>query len=191
MRLYSSNVLSFETPLSLQRKVFFELMLYYCRRDSENLREVTPNDFVIQERNGVECMLKFSDEMTKNHWENQENQDEGLMIATGTPQCPVAAYKLNIQKLNPKCRWFFKGPKAKAPPTGTWFDNMVFCVKTLKKMMRRISADAVLMSCVLTIALGLLVLQSSIRTAPKTAIYCPSQDNHSRCLYEVTQRFRR
>ena len=43
-----------------------------------NLRELTPNDFDIQERNGVECVLKVSDEMTKNHRENQENQEEGV-----------------------------------------------------------------------------------------------------------------
>ena len=77
-RLYSSNVLCLETPLGLQRKVFFELMLHLCRRGLENLRELTPNDFDIQERNGVECVLKVSDEMTKNHRENQENQEEGV-----------------------------------------------------------------------------------------------------------------
>ena len=130
-RLYSSNVLCLETPLGLQRKVFFELMLHLCRRGLENLRELTPNDFDIQERNGVECVLKVSDEMTKNHRENQENQEEGLMMATGTPRCPVAAYKLYSQILNPKCRWLFQQPKAITPPNRTWFDNMVLGVKTL------------------------------------------------------------
>ena len=64
------------------------------------------------------------------------------MMATGTPRCPVAAYKLYIQKLNPKYRWLFQRPKAITPPNGTWFDNMVLGVKSLEKMMKRISEDA-------------------------------------------------
>ena len=71
--LYSSAVFSLETPIGLQRKVFFELMLHLGRRGLENLRELTVNDFVVKRKNGVECVLKVSDEMAKNHREDQEN----------------------------------------------------------------------------------------------------------------------
>ena len=36
--LYSSGVFSATKPSSLQKKVFFEVMLYICRRGRENLR---------------------------------------------------------------------------------------------------------------------------------------------------------
>ena len=129
-RLYSSNVFSLDTLIGLQRKVLFELMLHLCRRGLENQRELTVNDFVVQRKNGVECVLKTNDEMTKNHREGQENQEEGLMIATGTALWPVAVFKLYIQKLNPKCKVFFQRPKAKAPLIGPWYDNMVIGVKS-------------------------------------------------------------
>ena len=37
-KLYQSNVFNLENPKSLQRKVFFDVMLFFCRRGRENLR---------------------------------------------------------------------------------------------------------------------------------------------------------
>ena len=88
---YGSDVLSFENPVSLQRKVFLELMLHFCRRAMENLRELTIDDFVVEKfGNDAECVKKATDELTKNHRENDENQDLGVMKATGQKNCPVA-----------------------------------------------------------------------------------------------------
>ena len=65
------------------------------------------------------------------------------MKATGTALCPVAAFKLYVQKLNPKSQVFFQRPKAKAPLSGRpWYDNMAVGVKTLETMMKKISEDA-------------------------------------------------
>ena len=36
--LYTSPVFSVNNPVSLQRKVFFDVLLYLCRRGQENLR---------------------------------------------------------------------------------------------------------------------------------------------------------
>ena len=42
----------------------------------ENLRELTIADFVVEKfGNDVECVKKVTDELTKNHRENDENQD--------------------------------------------------------------------------------------------------------------------
>ena len=46
-KLYSSTVFSLSHPKSLQRKVFFELVLYLCRRGQENLRNLKKSDFVV------------------------------------------------------------------------------------------------------------------------------------------------
>ena len=37
-KMYASGVLSNHSPKSLQRKVFFEIMYYLCRRGQENIR---------------------------------------------------------------------------------------------------------------------------------------------------------
>ena len=141
--LYESSVLSCENPVALQRKVFFELMLHFCRRGMENLRELTVNDFSVKRlANGVECVVKTSDELTKNHRVNDENQDEGVMKATGKEYCPVRAYKLYISKLNPKQSALFQRPKEFTPSSGPWYDNMVLGIKSLQILMKRISKAA-------------------------------------------------
>ena len=91
-KLYASEVFDMKSPLGLQRKVFFELMLHFCRRGMENLRELTVHDFELRTLNdGTEILVKTSDELTKNHRENSENQDDGIMRSTGNDRCPVTA----------------------------------------------------------------------------------------------------
>ena len=47
-KLYSSNVFILENPKSLQRKVFFEVILYLCRRGRENLNNLKKGDFIVK-----------------------------------------------------------------------------------------------------------------------------------------------
>ena len=149
-KLYASEVFDIKSPLRLQRKVLFELMLHFCCRGMENLRELTVNDFTLQKlSNGTEVLIKNSDELPKNHRENSVNQEEGILKATGTKDCPIAAYKLYVSKLHPKGKAFFLRPKVEAPLIGPWYDNMVVGVKSLEKMMSGISLEAKL-GCVYT-----------------------------------------
>ena len=54
----------------------------------------------------------------------------------------VAACKLYVSKLHHKGKAFFLRPKVVAPANGPWYDNMVLGVKSLEKMMKKISLDA-------------------------------------------------
>ena len=47
-KLYQSNVFDINTPKGVQRKVFFEVLLYFCWRGQENLRELKKECFVIK-----------------------------------------------------------------------------------------------------------------------------------------------
>ena len=64
---YGSDVLSFENPVSLQRKVFLELvLLHFCRRAMENLPELTIDDFVVEKfGNDAECVKKATENSLK------------------------------------------------------------------------------------------------------------------------------
>ena len=66
--LYTSGVFAINTPSSLQKKVFFEVLFYLCRRGRENLGLLTKDSFKI---NGGEDGMRYvtleKDELTKNH----------------------------------------------------------------------------------------------------------------------------
>ena len=112
-RLYSSEVFDDEQPLGLQRKVFFELLLHLCSRGQENLRELTPKDFrIVKNKDGTESVIKSTDEFDKNHRNDNHEQEDGVMKATGRRNCPVASFKKYLQRLNPKQSALFQRAKA-------------------------------------------------------------------------------
>ena len=80
-KLYSTKTLSCENHVSLQRKVFFNVMLHFCRRGQENLRQIRIKDFEVKDSNGTEMVTKIKDELTKNRRENDESMTK--MLATG------------------------------------------------------------------------------------------------------------
>ena len=142
-KLYSSQVFALNTPKSLLRKVFFELMFFMCRRGQENLRKLSKSTFTVKkDENGVEYVTKNVDEFDKNHGVNDPNSDGGIILATGKENCPVRSFKFFIQKLNPKVEALFQRPKAEAPSSGPWFDAQVVGIKSLENMMKQISHDA-------------------------------------------------
>ena len=46
-KLYFSEAFDTSTPTGLQDKVFFEIMLHFCRRGRENLRELTKDSTAV------------------------------------------------------------------------------------------------------------------------------------------------
>ena len=82
-KLYQSNVFDINTPKGLQRKVFFEVLLYFWRRGQENLRELKKECFVIKkDPSGREYAEKILDKLTKNRRESDEAQNGGVILAT-------------------------------------------------------------------------------------------------------------
>ena len=138
-KLYQSNVFSPENPKSLQRKVFFDVMLYLCRRGRENLKK---DDFIIRVGDNGEYIEKITDEMTKNRRENNEAEEGGVILATGTQSCPVESFKKYVSLLNPRVDEFFQRPKISTPENGPWYDAQVLGINTLGSMMKNISIDA-------------------------------------------------
>ena len=144
-KLYQSCAFKQDNPQTLQNKVFFDIMLYLCRRGRENLRELNKDSFSLKMfPDGTEYVMKTEDELTKNHRENDTTQDNegGIMMATGDSNCPVKSFKLYISKLNPKLETFFQRPKAVINEDGPWYDAQVVGVKTIGNWMKRISERA-------------------------------------------------
>ena len=141
--LYSSGVFSTSKPSHLQKKVFFEVMLYLCRRGRENLRNLTTDSFVLKSfEDGKKYIVLTRDELTKNNRVDDEYYEGGRIVETSDENCPVASFILYVSKLNPRLKAFFQRPKENTPLTGPWFDNQVVGVKTLEKLMKIISKEA-------------------------------------------------
>ena len=141
--LYMSPVFSVNNPVSLQRKVFFDVLLYLCRRGQENLRYLKKRDFVIKtDAYGKEYVEKVVDEMTKNRRESNEAEEGGVIYETGSQYCPVSSFKAYISHLNPNIDEFFQRPKSFAPKFGPWYEAQVLGVNYIGNMMKKISINA-------------------------------------------------
>ena len=98
--LYASNVFSLENPSGLQKKVFFEMMIHLCRRGQENLQSLKKQDFLIKkDASGIEYIVKSSDELIKNRRAEEESLEGGVIYETGDINCPVASFKMYLEKL--------------------------------------------------------------------------------------------
>ncbi|XP_060793158.1 uncharacterized protein LOC132896388 isoform X3 [Neoarius graeffei] len=148
-KLYSSGVFNQNDPLGLQHKVWFELMLYICRRGRENLRELKKDHFTVgKDSDGREFVAQAGDELTKKTREDKvetnpaSRRDAGRMYATGDEGCPVRSFKKYLEKLNPDCEALFQTPKLRAPESGPWYRNMPCGINTLGSMMSTLSKKA-------------------------------------------------
>jgi len=69
--LYESTAFSLTDPEKLQNKVFFEVVLYFCRQGRQNLRQLKKTDFSFNMDNTrARYVCKAMDELTKNHRED-------------------------------------------------------------------------------------------------------------------------
>ncbi|CAC5364162.1 KCTD1_15 [Mytilus coruscus] len=135
------------SPSGLLSKVWFEVLLYFCRRGQENLREMKPSDFQISEDDeGKEYVHKISSEVTKTHQGVEEENFEpelGRMYATGTPMCPVLSFKKYLRKLNQNQTAFWQRPRDSFnEEDDIWYENKPLGKNTLGSMMKTISQSA-------------------------------------------------
>ena len=138
-KLYESAVFNTDNPKTLLNKVFFEIMLCFCRRGRQSLRQLKKSHFaVLVDASGKKFVTKVVDELTKNHRENDEAEQGGMMYATKGPFCPVASFEKYLKHLNPQNEFLFQRPKKNTTKdSDVWYDNMV-----VGDMMKNISKQA-------------------------------------------------
>ncbi|CAG2195428.1 Dixin [Mytilus edulis] len=91
VKLYNhSRVFNPNIPTGLLNKVFFEVMLYFCRRGQENLRDLKVSDFdILTDDSGKRYVSKVTSELTKNHQgaQTEEFEPEGVVCMKQKLQC--------------------------------------------------------------------------------------------------------
>ena len=94
----------------LQRKVQFDIRLYFCRRGCENMEKMLKEDFQIKLNNKTDkyYVVKIKDEMTKNHHEAEQIMS-GIMPENKTdPMCPVQSFRKYLSHLNPDNKYLWQ-----------------------------------------------------------------------------------
>ena len=148
-KFYESSVFCLNDPEKLQNKVFFEVMLYFCRRGRQNLRQLKKTDFLFNtDGTGARYVCKTTDELTKNRREDDEGFDRGVVYEKPGPNCPMASFELYLSHLNPLNEFLFQRPKRNVSISeNVWYDNMVIGKRTLGEKMKNISRKGNLSKC--------------------------------------------
>ena len=149
-KMYSSGILSSDSPKALQRKVFVELGLHFARRGREGLRELHKESFTFcTDTNGNEYIKMSYHEKEKNHQgtmpEKREKKKQAIMLAQpGDRNCPVASFKLYLSKLNPliNCLYQKPNPNWQSNTDSAWYLQEPLGKNRLGDMMKNISHEA-------------------------------------------------
>lgn len=76
-KLYTCEVFSKDSAETLQQRMFFEYMYYFCNRGRENLREIQKDDFEIKnDSTELKYVMMTKRRQTKNHRGDEFDIDE-------------------------------------------------------------------------------------------------------------------
>lgn len=84
---------------------------------------LTQKDFVIKEGKNGEHIRKVTDELTKNHCENNSSMEGGIIVVTYLCSCPVKSFKKSVSLLRPRNGIFSR--KLKLLPSNQDHDSIV------------------------------------------------------------------
>ena len=131
------------SPRSLQRKVQFDIRLYFARRGCENMEKMKKDDFQLQFHTKSESwfVIKVRDELTKKH-KGIEDPEAGLMLENKDDRmCPVRSFKMYLEHLHPENKFLWQKALDK-PNRGNpniWFSKQHIGKHTLSKFMSEVS----------------------------------------------------
>ena len=131
------------SPISLQRKVQFDLRLYFARRGCENMEKMEKNHFKLEfdKKQEVWFVMKSKDELTKNH------QEIGEIISGLMPEnrddrmCPVRSYRKYMEHLNPDNKFLWQKPLQNPKTPDVWYGLQYYGKNTLGKFMGEVSTN--------------------------------------------------
>ena len=144
--LYQSPAMTTKTAKGLQNKVFMDIMLHFCNRGRENLRDMLVSDFAVKtDENGVRY-VEMQDKLTKNHRgkDDDDNATKARMYEVpNSSLCPVTSYIKYSQKLSTDCSSFWQHPKEKHEESDSvWYCNSPLGKNTLGRYMSNLSKEA-------------------------------------------------
>ena len=148
-KLKTSGVFDCSHPLGLLRNVWFNIVLFWCRRGREGQRNLKRDSFAFLQDESGEYATMLHSEASKNHPgginDTETFQHLGRMYKTNEPNDGYSALKLYLGKINPACPSLFQYPKRNwEPENEIWYENRPLGVNKLGDMMKDISKAAAL-----------------------------------------------
>lgn len=143
----NSSALSPDIPLSLVRKVWFNIQLCLAWRGWEGNRELSMASFILQkDKDGVEYISLVHNPQSKNHkdlnYPDKENL-RGFMFARPTDWlCPGINFKKYISKCSSAAKSFYVHPK-QAVASYVWYSHEPMGIHFLRNMLKKISEEAI------------------------------------------------
>ncbi|CAG2240488.1 unnamed protein product [Mytilus edulis] len=122
-KLYSSGIFSTDHPVTLQNKVFWDIMLNFGRRGQEGLADLKKTSYAkSKDDKGQEYYKMTYNECDKtHHGDSKENSRDVRMYAKpGDIHCPVFSLDFYLGKLSPRCTAFFQQALQYPKPT-VWY----------------------------------------------------------------------
>ena len=102
--------------VSLQNKVIFDILYYFCHQGKKNLEIVKRNWFQVMcdPNTDHEYVIQIQDEATKNHKEIDKPRNSAVMLENKEDcQCPVRSIKMYYECLNPENEYLWQYPNLK------------------------------------------------------------------------------
>ena len=127
-------------PEALQRKVQFDVRLYFARRGCENIDKMEKDHFKLEydQKHEMWFVIKNKDELTKNHKEIGEIVSGIMPENKGDRLCPVRSYKMYLEKLHPENKFLWQ-KVLENPKKDIWYGRQHIGKNTLGKLMGLIS----------------------------------------------------
>lgn len=145
VKLYQDkHVFNTERPAGLQRKVWFELVYYLCRKEGKrNFRQLKPSDFKIGEDSKGRYVYRVGGRGNKVVG-GRGDKAGCKMYSTGSRLCPVASFEKYVSLLSQDCPCLFQQVNAvKEDPGGyCWYMRVPVGEKRVGNLMRDISKQA-------------------------------------------------
>ncbi|WAR06848.1 hypothetical protein MAR_016806, partial [Mya arenaria] len=109
-KLFSSENIAFDidTPCELQKKVWFEILYFLCRRGQENLKGMKKDTFAVAVN---AAGRRYVYQMQINCIFSNEPIGKGKMYELpGDVKCPVASFEKYLSKQHPQIDWLLQRP---------------------------------------------------------------------------------
>ena len=132
-----------KSPDALQRKVQFDLRLYFFRRGMENMEEMQKDHFKLDfnPENERWRVIKAKDELTKNHREAGAIVSGVMPENPNDPLCPVKSYVKYHGHLNPENNFLWQLPlkNVNMEHDSVWYSRAHIGKNPLAKFMSNVS----------------------------------------------------